>query len=81
MNNEVKYGTLDDLIAAAVPLVVADEAVDFLTRSVIDVTGLELTPGDPERCAGNGKKDPMACCCDGCDYQAACYPREPSEAS
>lgn len=41
---------------------------------IIDVTGIELTPGDPERCKGNGKEDPMACCCDGCDYFLACYP-------
>lgn len=76
-----KVGTLDDLIEAACGQNVADEAADFLTRSVIDVTGIELAPGDPERCAGNGKKDPMACCCDACDYLAACYPQEPSEAS
>ena len=70
-----KAGTLDDLIAAAVPLVVADEAEALLFQPVIDVqTGTELTPGDPERCAGNGKADPMACCCDGCDYYLACYP-------
>lgn len=74
-NEKPKTGTLDDLIAAAVPLVVADEAADFLACSVIDVqTGTELRPGDPEACAGNGKEDPMACCCDGCDYYLACFP-------
>ena len=71
---EVKTGTLDDLIAAAVPLVAADEAEALLSQSVIDVTGIELAPGDPERCKGNGKKDPMACCCDGCDYYLDCFP-------
>ena len=79
-NKKPRSDTLDDLIEAAVPAVVAKEAEDFLARSVIDVTGIELAPGDPERCAGNGKKDPMACCCDACDYLAACYPQEPSEA-
>ena len=41
---------------------------------IIDVTGIELTPGDPERCKGNGKEDPMTCCCDECDYYLACFP-------
>lgn len=77
-----KIGTLDDLIAAAVPLAVAEEAEDFLGQTVIDVqTGIELAPGDPERCKGNGKKDPMSCCCDACDYLAVCYAQEPSDAS
>ena len=52
-----------------------------LAEPVIDVqTGTELTPGDPENCAGNGKEDPMTCCCDGCDYLASCYPQEATEA-
>lgn len=78
---EKVYGTLDDLIEAAVPAVVAKEAEDFLARSVIDVTGIELAPGDPEHCQGNGKEDPMSCCCDACDYLAVCYAQEPSDAS
>ena len=41
---------------------------------LIDPTGAELTPGDPERCKGNGKEDPMTCCCDECDYYLACFP-------
>lgn len=41
---------------------------------IIDVTGIELTPGDPERCKGNGKEDPMTCCCDECDYYLECFP-------
>ena len=40
----------------------------------VDVTGIELTPGDPERCQGNGKEDPMTCCCDECDHYLACFP-------
>lgn len=47
MNNEIKYGTLDDLIAAAVPLVVAKEAEDFLGQ-----TGIDVTPGNPNHCEG-----------------------------
>lgn len=52
-----------------------------MDEKIIDPTGIELTPGDPERCAGNGKEDPMTCCCDECDYYLACFPEAmPGEA-
>ena len=38
-----------------------------------DITGLELEPGKPETCPGNGKADPMSCCCDECDYYQDCF--------
>ena len=71
-----KIGTLDDLIEAACSQNVTDEAANFLTQSVIDVTGIELTPGDPERCKGNGKHEGVECCCDACDHLAACFPEQ-----
>ena len=43
-------------------------------KKIIDVTGVELTPGEPSRCKGNGKDDPMSCCCDECDHFLACFP-------
>ena len=77
MNNEIKYGTLDDLIAAAVPAVVADEAEAFLSQPVIDVqTGTELIPGDPQNCLGGDDHPEHPLCCDGCDYLEACFPEQ-----
>ena len=46
---------------------------------IIDVTGVELTPGNSgEFCKGNGEhvdKDgvPIECCCDECDYMICCF--------
>ena len=37
-------------------------------------TGTPLTPGDPERCLGNGQHDGYPMCCDECEYLAACNP-------
>lgn len=44
-----------------------------IPKKVIDVTGLELTPGDPTVCLGNGERK-FECCCDGCDYYLLCFP-------
>ena len=47
---------------------------------IIDVTGIELTPGNNgEDCKGNGKHlgengNPIECCCDECDYFLLCFP-------
>ncbi len=41
---------------------------------IIDVTGAELKPGDPEHCQGNGEHPDFECCCDECDYYLACFP-------
>ncbi len=44
----------------------------------IDVTGIELTPGNRgEDCIGNGKHwdengNPIECCCDECNFLACC---------
>ena len=45
---------------------------------IIDVTGIELKPGnDGVDCLGNGKHidkngDYIECCCDECDYMLCC---------
>ena len=44
-----------------------------LPEKDIDITGVELTPGDPTVCLGNGEQG-FACCCDECDYFLFCYP-------
>lgn len=46
-------------------------------KTVIDVTGVELTPFHPDICKGNGStKDEhgniIECCCDECDYLIGC---------
>ncbi len=42
-------------------------------EKVIDITGIELTPGKPDVCLGNGEQD-FECCCDECDYLLLCFP-------
>ncbi|MBQ4327624.1 MAG: hypothetical protein IJC32_04330 [Clostridia bacterium] len=44
-----------------------------IPEKVIDITGVELTPGEPTVCLGNGEQG-FVCCCDECDYLAFCYP-------
>ena len=44
-----------------------------IEEKVIDVTGIELTPGKPQVCLGNGEQG-FECCCDECDYCLLCYP-------
>ena len=44
-----------------------------IPKKVIDITGVELTPGERTVCLGNGKQG-FACCCDECDYFLFCYP-------
>lgn len=41
---------------------------------IIDVTGAELKPGDPEHCQGNGEHPGFEICCDECDYFLQCFP-------
>ena len=42
-------------------------------KKVIDVTGIELMPGEPSVCLGNGEQG-FECCCDECDYYFVCFP-------
>lgn len=44
-----------------------------IPKKVIDVTGVELTPGEPAVCLGNGQQG-FECCCDECDYLMLCFP-------
>ena len=41
-------------------------------KEVIDITGVELTPGDPAVCLGNGEQG-FECCCDECDHYLLCF--------
>ena len=46
-------------------------------EKIIDVTGVELTPGKMEECLGNGEHlddngNLIECCCDECDYLILC---------
>ena len=41
-------------------------------KTVTDATGIELTPGEPAVCLGNGEQG-FECCCDECDYYLLCY--------
>ena len=45
-----------------------------IPKKVIDVTGVELTPGEPTVCLGNGSQG-FECCCDECDYFLLCFPQ------
>ena len=42
-------------------------------KKVIDITGIELTPAEPNVCLGNGEQG-FECCCDECDYLLLCFP-------
>ena len=39
----------------------------------LDISGVELTPGDPASYLGNGEHG-FECCCDECDYFLFCFP-------
>ena len=40
---------------------------------VIDFTGVEITPGEPTVCLGNGEQG-FVYCCDECDCFLLCFP-------
>ena len=44
-----------------------------IQKKVIDVTGVELMPGEPTVCLGNGEQG-FECCCDECDFYLLCFP-------
>ena len=44
-----------------------------IQKKVIDINGIELTPGNPDICLGNGENG-VECCCDECDYFLLCFP-------
>ena len=44
-----------------------------IKKRVIDISGIELMPGEPNACLGNGEQG-FECCCDECDYYLLCLP-------
>ena len=44
-----------------------------IQKRVIDIIGIELIPGEPTVCLGNGQEG-FECCCDECDYFLLCFP-------
>ena len=44
-----------------------------IPRKITDITGTELTPGEPTVCLGNGEQG-FECCCDECYYYLLCFP-------
>ena len=44
-----------------------------IEENIIDITGVELTPGDAAVCLGNCERG-FECCCDECDYFLLCFP-------
>ena len=44
-----------------------------IPKKITDVTGVELTPGKPDVCLGNGELG-SECCCDECDCYLLCFP-------
>ena len=42
-------------------------------KKVMDITSVELAPGKPTACLGNGEPG-FECCCDECDYYLLCFP-------
>lgn len=48
-------------------------------KKIIDLTGAELAPGNPDKCQGNGKHPDFEICCDECDYFLNCFPEYQAE--
>lgn len=44
-------------------------------KQIKDITGAILSPGNPDKCQGNGDNKTFGCCCDECDYFLLCYPQ------
>ena len=44
-----------------------------IQEKIMDITGIELTPGNPTVCLGNGEQG-FECCCDECDNYLFCFP-------
>lgn len=53
----------------------------MLKEPIIDISGTELTPGEPDKCRGNGttldeQGELIECCCDECNYLMLCTERD-----
>ncbi len=44
-----------------------------IQKRVMNISGVELAPGEPTVCLGNGEQG-FECCCDECDYLLLCFP-------
>ena len=44
-----------------------------IQEKIIDITGIELSPGNPTACLGNGERG-FECCCDECEWFLLCFP-------
>ncbi len=44
-----------------------------IQKRVTDITNVELMPGEPAVCLGNGEEG-VECCCDECEYYLLCFP-------
>ena len=44
-----------------------------IQEKIMDITGIELTPGNPTVCLGSGEQG-FECCCEECDYFLLCFP-------
>ena len=44
-----------------------------IQEKIVDITGIELMPGKPTACFGNGEQG-FECCCDECNYYLLCFP-------
>ena len=42
-------------------------------KKIMDTAGVEITPGEPDACLGNGEQG-FECCCDECDCFLLCFP-------
>ena len=45
-----------------------------ISKKVMDITDVELIPGEPKVCLDNGEQG-FECCCDECDYFLLCFPQ------
>jgi len=44
-----------------------------IRKKITDITDIELMPGEPKACLGNGEQG-FECYCDECDYFLLCFP-------
>ena len=44
-----------------------------IQKRVKDIADIDLMPGEPIACLGNGEQG-FECCCDECDYYLLCFP-------
>ena len=56
-------------------MLIGEYMSEKMNKKVIDITGVELMPGEPTICLGNGEQG-FECCCDECDYYLLCFPED-----